>query len=178
MKVLTIGIVLLGWISVGAYSDQPDIRIPMRTVGTATYYVEGHIEGFGVTQFLVDTGSGYSAISQNTLAVLKNSGKATYIKNLSGIMADGSRKVVPIYLVASINLGGKCMIRSVEVAVFPSDMRPILGLSALRKVAPFIFSLDPPSLVLSQCGVYPAQVHGDKVNHSLKKTLTNMAGAG
>ena len=97
MKVLTIGVVLLGWMSVIAYSDQPEIRIPMRTVGTATYYVEGYIEGYGVTQFLVDTGSGYSAISQNTLTMLMENGAASYVKKLRGIMADGSRKVTSHY---------------------------------------------------------------------------------
>jgi hypothetical protein len=39
----------------------------------------------------------------------------------------------------------------VEAAVFPGKTRQILGLSALKKAAPFIFSMDPPNLVLSNC---------------------------
>jgi hypothetical protein len=35
--------------------------------------------------------------------------------------------------------------------VFPARTRQILGLSALNKAAPFTFSVDPPSLVLSNC---------------------------
>ena len=34
--------------------------------------------------------------------------------------------------------------------MFPGKTRQILGLSALRQAAPFIFSLNPPELVLSK----------------------------
>src|ERR1051325_11645044 len=66
-------------------------------------------------------------------------------------MADGSRLKGNVYRIAGITLGGQCSIRDVEAAVFPGQTRPILRLSALHKVSPFIFSTDPPGLALSHC---------------------------
>jgi len=48
-------------------------------------------------------------------------------------------------------LGGDCVLRDVEAAVFPEKTRMLLGLSALSKASPFIFSTNPPSLSLSNC---------------------------
>jgi hypothetical protein len=42
------------------------------------------------------------------------------------------------------------VLRDVETAVFDTK-RQILGLSVLNRAAPFIFSVDPPELVLSNC---------------------------
>jgi hypothetical protein len=39
----------------------------------------------------------------------------------------------------------------VEAVVFPSTSRQILGLNVLNRSAPFIFSVNPPELVLSHC---------------------------
>ena len=55
----------------------------------------------------------------------------------------------------------------VEAAVFAGTTRQILGLSGLRKVAPFVVSVDPPSLVLSNCGSDPAvTASADRMNSS------------
>ena len=50
-----------------------------------------------------------------------------------------------------MNIGGQCPLEDIEVAVFPGNTRQILGLSTLRQASPFIFSMDPPQLVLSNC---------------------------
>ena len=135
-----------------AFGGQFDKHVPIATRGASTYYVQGNIEGYGLAPLLVDTGSGYSTIDKDTFVILEQKGHTKFIKKLRGIMADGSHKIVPIYRISSINLGGECLVRDVEVAVFPAKTRLILGLSALRKVAPFAFSLDdPPSLMLSNC---------------------------
>ena len=76
----------------------------------------------------------------------------SYIKQLQGTMADGSTREVPVYAIRRMSIGGDCWLYDVEAAVFPGDSRQILGLSALRKAAPFIFSVDPPTLSLSGCG--------------------------
>ncbi len=133
------------------HGDGPQQSVRLKTIGTDTYYVDGQFEGVDATALLVDTGSGYSTINQETLRQLKETGNAVYLKKVEGIMADGSRMVVPIYRISGVSLGGKCIIRNIEAAVFPSGSRQILGLSALRKVTPFVFSLDPPSLTLSNC---------------------------
>ena len=66
-------------------------------------------------------------------------------------MADGSRRLVSVYRITGMNVGGDCYIPNIEVAVFPAGSREILGLSALSKVSPFMFSMNPPRLLLSNC---------------------------
>ncbi|MFN2308618.1 MAG: retroviral-like aspartic protease family protein [Gammaproteobacteria bacterium] len=136
-----------------AVAGEFDSRVPMRDMGAATYYVDGEIQGVGKVDLMVDTGSGYTVINEQTLALLKPSNGAVYVKDLSGILADGSSMTVPVYRIAHLRIGEACTLSDVEVAVFPGGTRQILGLSALRRAAPFIFSLDPPQLVLSHCTV-------------------------
>jgi len=66
----------------------------MREKGSATFYVQASIRGAGDTELLVDTGSGYVTISENTLSALKHAGGARYVRTLQGVMADGRQKVV------------------------------------------------------------------------------------
>jgi hypothetical protein len=133
--------------------EEPVTHVPLHSVGTATYYVGGDIEGYGSTQLLIDTGSSYSTISEQTLEILLDKGAAKYLKTLQGTLANGKVMTVPVYLVSGINIGGKCFIREIEAAIFSAKIRPILGLSALRKVAPFVFSFNPPNLALSHCEI-------------------------
>jgi predicted aspartyl protease len=123
----------------------------MQAKGAETYYIKGNIRGLGSTEFMVDTGSGYVTINEHTLAILKDKGEAIYVKDLVGILADGQRKVFPVYRIASIRLGDDCELRNVEAAVFPGRTRQILGLSGLKKAGAFTFSFDPPQLTLTDC---------------------------
>ncbi len=123
----------------------------MSRKGTATYYVQGSITGFGAVEFMVDTGAGYTTINEETLAVLQSAGLAKFVTELTGMMADGSRRIIPIYRVSSLTLGNDCVLHNIEAAVFPRKTRLILGLSALEKTSPFVFSTDPPRLALSNC---------------------------
>lgn len=125
--------------------------VPMRDKGASTYYVPCNIEGYGNVEMLVDTGSAYTTINEDALGVLKKQGLATYIKDLKAKMADGSHRVVPVYRIATINVGDNCEIEDVEAAVLPGKTRSLLGLSALNKAGPIIFSTDPPQLTLSNC---------------------------
>jgi len=125
--------------------------IPMREKGSATYYVTTEILGLGAVDLMVDTGSSYTTINEETLAVLVQQQRADYISDLEGMLADGTRLMLPIYSIHSINIGGQCPLRDIEVAVFPGNTRQILGLSTLRQASPFIFSMDPPQLALSHC---------------------------
>lgn len=137
-----------------------DTDIPMRDKGAATYYVDGDIHGAGPVDLMVDTGSGYMTINEETLGMLQTSGDATYVKDLSGVLADGSTMTVPVYRITQLRIGPSCVLRDVEAAVFPGKTRQILGMSALRQTAPFIFSMDPPKLVLSNCTKRIAQAGG------------------
>jgi predicted aspartyl protease len=146
--------------------------IPMENKGASTFYVTTEIAGLDTVDFMVDTGSGYATINEETLAMLTQEQSAIYVKDLEGILADGSRLVVPVYRVKSMNIGGNCMLENIEVAVFPGNTRQILGLSALRQAAPFIFSMNPPQLVLSHCstGIAKTQTKPKPVVEVLEKT--------
>ena len=126
-------------------------RVEMMNLGASTYYVKGEILGLGAVNMMVDTGSGYSTINEHTLKVLKKNGAAHYVKDLVGILANGEKMRVEVYRLSAINIGGSCWLHNIEAAVFPGKTRQILGLSALRKTSPFLFSMEPPELKLSNC---------------------------
>jgi len=130
-------------------------RVEMMNMGASTYYVKGEIQGLGSVNMMVDTGSGYSTINEHTLEVLKKNGAAHYVKDLIGTLANGEKMRVEVYLLNAINIGGDCWLRNIEAAVFPGKTRQILGLSALRKTSPFLFSMEPPELKLSNCKTQP-----------------------
>ena len=122
----------------------------MHDKGLATYYVHAQIADLGMSEFMVDTGSGYLTINEQTLFALQERKQAQYVKELRAILANGTELIIPVYAINQLRIGN-CTIRNVEAAVFPARTRQILGLSALNKAAPFTFSVDPPSLVLSNC---------------------------
>ncbi len=122
----------------------------MHDKGRATYYVQAQIADLDSNDFMVDTGSGYLTINEQTLSALQERKQAQYVKELRAVLANGSELVIPIYTIDRLRIGG-CTLRNVEAAVFPGRTRQILGLSALNKAAPFTFSIDPPELVLSNC---------------------------
>jgi len=125
--------------------------IPLVDKGMSTYYVPVDIEGAGTLDFLVDTGSSYSVIGATTLKRLRAQGMAAYKRRVGGRMADGRRRYVPIYSIAELDIGGSCTLQNVEVAVLPGRTRAILGFNALRRTAPFVVSVDPPTLELTHC---------------------------
>jgi len=117
----------------------------------ATFYIDVGVAGAGPESYLVDTGAGYMTITDATLARSRAAGTATYVRELQGRLADGRVLEVPVYRISEIVVGERCRLRNVEVAVLPGASRGLLGLSALRKASPFEFSVDPPSLRLSNC---------------------------
>lgn len=148
MKTLLFTLTLLHTFSVeagGAFHT-----VPMNQKSLSTYYVKANLHGSGNVEFLVDTGAGYTTINENTLDLLKSSDNATYVGELTAVLADGSQKQLKVYEIASMEIGG-CQISKVKAAVFPKDTRMLLGLTALEKTSPFIFSTNPPALSLSNC---------------------------
>jgi len=130
-----------------------DFDVPMYLKGASTFYITGRIGNMPPSDFMVDTGSSYMTINEETLANLKLTEEPVYLRDLNGVLANGDRMRVPVYSVSSVQLGENCRLEEVEVAVFPGKTRQILGLSVLAKAAPFVFSTDPPQLQLSNCGV-------------------------
>jgi len=152
MKILTrlLGTILL-CLGHAATAGPFSTAIEMRSKEGATLYVPGLIQGAGAVEWMVDTGSGYTTINEDLLAALQHSGQARFLKRLQGRLANGSQLEVAVYNIAAISIGESCWMRDVEAAVFPGSTRPILGLNVLQRTAPFIFSFEPPELVLSHC---------------------------
>ncbi|MGQ0656654.1 MAG: retropepsin-like aspartic protease family protein [Chromatiales bacterium] len=119
-----------------------DTVCPLQEKAAATYYVTVDFNGRAPEEFMVDTGSSYVVISESTLAVLKDAAQAVYLKQVAGVLADGSKKHARVYRISSMRVGG-CVINDVEAVALPGATRQILGLSALKKVAPFAVSVTP-----------------------------------
>ncbi len=149
---------LIIFVSPWVWAEPVEQLIPMQTFGASTYYINTEIPGAGQYSMLVDTGSAYSVINEETLASLSSNGQAQFIKQLRGKMADGSEKVIPLYRISSINLGGNCYIKDVDVAILNGNARQIIGISTLMRAAPFGMSFDPPVLTLNQCEMTKQQV--------------------
>lgn len=133
------------------YAANLSTVIPLKDKGASTYYIDGVIEGYGNSEFMVDTGSGYTTINQDTLNILKAAGRAIYIKKLRGILADGTEKIVPVYRISKLQIGATCEISNIEAAIFPGNTRHIIGMNTLKKAGSFTFSFSPPTLTLGNC---------------------------
>lgn len=135
----------------GFAEQAPRTEVALQSQGSQTFYIDSMIHGAGEASLLVDTGSGYSVINQETLTSLQEQGHARFIKNLKGVMANGATEIVSLYEISAITLGENCVIRDVRAAVIPNSSRQILGISTLMKAAPFEISVSPPALRLSGC---------------------------
>ncbi len=153
--IVTVIFVSLYFLALPAQAAQFGTTVPMSKKGTATYYVSVEFDGIAGNDLMVDTGSDYVTINETTLDLLKERGKVDYVKQVGGVMADGTDVIVPIYRIANLNIGCCCIVHDVEAAVFGGTERQILGLSALKKVAPFALSVDPAHLILSECKAHP-----------------------
>lgn len=116
-----------------------------------TYYVDVSVGSGPTTRYLVDTGASHVTVEQRNILTLLDKGEAVYIKDMSGILADGRRVQLPVYRVNSLRVGKRCHISQVEVVAVDDGTRCVLGLSALRKAAPLTLSVEPPQLHLSHC---------------------------
>lgn len=150
-KFVCVLLTLLAGASSLAAAGEFDTRVDMRANSATTFYVQGEIAGLGPVDLMVDTGSGYMTINEEMLAALQTTGRIRYVKQLRGRLANGTEMDVPVYAIEAVSIGSGCWLKNVEAAVFPGKTRAILGLNALQRAAPFIFSFEPPQLVLSHC---------------------------
>lgn len=149
LAIASIGAALLSPAALAAGGEFTQVALRKHDAGT--FYVDGALQGYGDLRMLLDTGSSYLVISQSILEELMKSGGASYSRQLEGIMADGSTRVIPVYRVAGLRLGADCWIHDVEAAVMPGHTRPILGMNILARLAPFTFSASPAQLSVQQC---------------------------
>lgn len=126
-------------------------EVALQKHDAGTFYVNGALQGYGDLRMLVDTGSSYLVISQSILDELLKAGDARYARQLEGVMADGSSRVIPVYRLAGLRIGENCWVHDVEAAILPGQTRPILGMNILARLAPFTFSAEPAKLGVQQC---------------------------
>jgi len=155
--------------AINVFADGAAITVPMHAKPSGTYYIKAGF-GNGVSnELMLDTGSEYVVINDYTLKTLLAKSQAEFVENITGVLANGAELKVPVYRLASITIGG-CVIRDTTAAVFPGNTREILGLTALRKVAPFAISLDPAILTLNNCGIDPASQHIEEISSHSNRT--------
>jgi len=147
--------VVLFFCEIGVAGDFTAV-VPIHNNGVNTFYVDARLGSLDNTKFLVDTGSGYVTINAASLRALQQNGEAVYVKEVKGRLANGATLIVPVWRLGQITIGDACVIKNVEAAVFPDTSRQILGLTALKKAAPFMVSFNPPKLSLSACYKLPA----------------------
>lgn len=152
-RILAATILLLS--GAGCPADDAAKPIAMRVSAAGTFYIPVYLQGLQQMDFLVDTGSSHTVINERTLAVLQANGQAKYAAQISGTTADGVTRNIPLYTLQAIDIGHNCVLRNVEVAVFPGETRQILGLSTLSKVGSLVFSMSPPALQLANCHAGP-----------------------
>lgn len=138
-------------LALNAFASDFNTQVPMRNGGAATFYISAQAGDLNEMDFMVDTGSGYMTINEETLDALQRTEQAQFKRMLQGVLANGTEITVPVYQVKHFNIGGGCLLKDVEAAVFPGKTRQIIGLNALKQAGPFIFSFDPPNLILSNC---------------------------
>jgi hypothetical protein len=125
--------------------------VPMQQRASGNYYVAGTLSGGVLTDFLVDTGSGYVSLAPAVFDRLRAARGTVFLRDILGTMANGRTLKVPVYRIETLELSPHCVLHDVEVTVMPGSTRNILGLSALRRVAPFALDLEPARLMLSGC---------------------------
>lgn len=163
-----------------AVADEP-VSIPMHSKGSQTFYIHTQLPGSESSPMLVDTGSGYSVINEETLNRLQADGQAVFLSKLRGKMADGSERIFPLYRISEIKLGNHCVIRNFKAAVMPGDARQIIGMSTLKQAGSIAISFDPPSLTLSHCSrgikIPIGELASDQHHDVLKNDQVSSTGA-
>ena len=118
---------------------------------TDVFYLQAKLGSNATSEFLFDTGSGYLAINEKVLDRLKSEGDAQYRRSIRARLASGAINSVAVYSIASLDLGGGCVLHDVEAAILPGSTRNILGMNVLKMVDSFSVSFEPAKLVLSGC---------------------------
>jgi len=122
------------------------VTLPLETTGSGTFYLPAVVDRQVDTRLLLDTGSGYVSLSQQTFNKLTRDSTRHLLRHIQGVMANGKTVSVPVYQIAELGLGAGCVLYDIEVAVMPSGSRDILGINAIRQLQPITLGLDPPRL--------------------------------
>ena len=110
-------VALMLTLCVGVRAEPAGTVVSMREASAATFYVPARLPGLAPGELMVDTGSGFMTINETTLEQLQHGEQVEYVKKVEGVLADGSRLVVPIYRISRLDIGERCTLRDVEAAV-------------------------------------------------------------
>jgi len=130
-----------------AAGEPHDVNLTANEVGTL--HVEARLGKQVGTEFLLDTGSAYVVLTDATRRSLAAEGALTPIRQLRAVMANNSTARAQVYRVSSLRFADGCEVRNFEAVALPGARKNILGLSALRAVAPFTVDVTPLRLRLN-----------------------------
>ncbi len=117
--------------------------VGLTSSGVGTLHMQGEM-GRGVkTEFLLDTGSAYVVLSDASRRALEAQSALVKVRHLRAVMANNATVRAAVYRVSELRLSEGCVIRDFEAVAIPGAEKDILGLSALKTVAPFTVHLDP-----------------------------------
>jgi clan AA aspartic protease (TIGR02281 family) len=138
--------------SIPAFAEQaPVFSVQMQQRSSGAFYLRGTLAHAVDTDLLIDTGSSYVVLSGRTFEKLDAAKDAVFKRRINGATANGRVHKAKVYELSTLALGADCVLRSVEVVVLPGAERDILGLSALKRLQPFTFDIDPMMLRFSGC---------------------------
>ncbi len=136
---------------VGSVALADTVSLDMHQAQSGNFYVRASMAGTVDTDLLLDTGSGYVSLSQSTFDRVSASSEPQFTRHIFGRMANGKVEKVALYTIAELRLAENCVLRDIEVAVFPKADRDILGLNALSRMQPFTMQLAPAKLTSAGC---------------------------
>ncbi len=134
-------------LSIASAAMGAEQRLPMTTLASGNLALHAYLGSALETDLLFDTGSGYVSLSKASFKHIETQPGTTFERHIRGKLANGAALSVPIYKVRELRLSGECVLKDIEVAVFPHADRDILGINALRQLQPFTVEMEPPALV-------------------------------
>jgi len=129
-------------------ADGGDVIALTRT-DVGTLHLHGRMGPGPDTEFLLDTGSAYVVLSEETRRSLERRGLLTPLRYLRALMANNTSVRAQVFRVSMLTLSNGCIVRDFEAVALPGARKNILGLSALKTVAPFTIHFSPDQLALN-----------------------------
>lgn len=131
------------------------VSVELASNDVGTLHVNATLGAAVNTRFLLDTGSAYVVLTDATRRRLASEGALTPVRQLRAVMANNATARAQVYRVSALRLASGCVVRDFEAVALPGARKDILGLSALRAVAPFTVHLEPLHLELHCTALEP-----------------------
>jgi len=148
-KFLSLLLTVVMGASLRAAAAGEPMMVDLSSNAVGTLHVQARLGEHVDTEFLLDTGSAFVVLSEATRRTLDAEGALVPLRRLRAVMANNAVTNAQVYRVTSLQLSSGCVVRDFEAVVLPGARKNILGLSALRSVAPFTVHLEPLRLELN-----------------------------